>query len=219
MSSHSQGQSPCSHNTGDYRQVVLVRIHQLLSLGYRRLNGASYRAVHEEEISGDLADSIDDVLDDASQEWMDLFSVHNEAPVRDPKRKGKHRRKVDIRICSAQSRPRTRFAFEAKPLRDGKSVATYVGEHGLGRFLRGEYARGERWAGMLGYVQSDRLAEWAERIGAVLGQSPQDYRVVEGGGWQHTPLVDGLEHSYHSTHSRDTVEGVIDIYHTLLDFS
>jgi hypothetical protein len=219
MSSHLQRQSACSQNSGDYRQVVLVRIYELLNLGYRRINRASYRTAHEDDISGDLADSIDDVLDDGSHEWMDLFHVHNEAPVRDPKRKGKHRRKVDIRICSAHSRPRTRFAFEAKLLRNGKREGQYLGKHGLGRFLRGEYAREEDTAGMLGYVQWGPLAQWAQRIGNAMARSPQKYRIVKGGDWKPNPLVQGLEHSYLSTHSRETVERPIDIYHTLLDFS
>ena len=223
MTPQAPSESDRSENVEDYRQITLVRVHELLKLGYQRLDRVSCRTAHENDISGDLADSIEDVLDDApgdaSHEWMNRFSVHNEAPVRDPRRKGKRRRRVDIRIDSAMRRPRTRFAFEAKPLGTGHSVRKYLGHNGLGRFLRGEYARTEDTAGMLGYVQSDKPADWAERIGRTLGESPVDYLVLPQGNWRRASLVDGLEHTYCSSHSRQTVNTPIDIYHTLLDFS
>ena len=203
----------------DYQQIVLVRVHQLLKLGYERLDRSVYRAAHEEEISGDLADAIDFVLDDRAYDWMDFFSVHNEAPIRDPKRKGKRRRRVDVRIDSALQRPRTRFPFEAKRLGDGYDEEKYLGHEGLGRFLRGEYGRTEDRAGMLGCVQSGEPDGWAEQIRQKLDESPRKYRVVDGGNWQHSPLVDGLEHTYRSIHGRERADTPIDVYHTLLDFS
>ena len=219
MSPRNQRQPGRSDNTPDYRQTALVRVHQLLRLGYERLDRSACRAAHEENISGDLADAIDRVLDGGARPWMDFFAVYNEAPVRDPRRKGKRRRKVDIRIDSAESRPRTRFAFEAKRLGDRHGVREYLGEDGLGRFLRGDYAANEDLGGMLGYVQSGAPIRWAGRIAQSLTDRSKDYYVVEGGNWQSSRLVDGLEHTYRSTHSRQRVRRPIDIYHTLLDFS
>lgn len=219
MSAQAPPQSGTSGNVEDYRQITLVRVHELLKLGYQRLDRDSCRAAHEDSISGELADSIEDVLDDGSADWMDRFSVHNEAPVRAPKRKGKRRRRVDIRIDSALRRPRTRFAFEAKRLANGPGVDEYLGENGLGRFLRGEYAKTEDTAGMLGYVQSGRPEDWAERIGRTLGESPADYSVLPEGNWRRASLVDGLKHTYCSSHSRQSVDRPISIYHSLLDFS
>lgn len=219
MSTAPRPQSGGSDNATDYRQVFLVRVHRLLRLGYQRLDRSACRAADEEEISGDLADAIDIVLDDGSKEWMGSFSVHNEAPVRDPERKGKRRRKVDIRIDSGQQRPRTRFPFEAKRLAEGHGVGTYLGEYGLGRFLRGEYARTEDMAGMLGYVQSGEPEGWAASIGRTLSESPRKYRIVQDRNWQHNPLVEGLEQTYRSCHRRQGFNRVIDIYHTLLSFS
>lgn len=218
MTPQTKGE-PGSDNAADYRHIALVRFHELLRRGYARLDRAVCRKAPEEHISGDLADAIDDVLDERSDPWMDSFSVHNEPPVRDPQRKGKHRRKVDIRIDSALGRPRTRFAFEAKRLGNGHGVPQYLGEDGLGRFLRGEYARTEDMAGMMGYVQSAAVGDWAAKIGGTLDASADDYRVLKGRNWQHTPLVGGLEHTYRSTHSREHVHRPIDIYHSLLDFS
>ncbi|MFH1919063.1 MAG: hypothetical protein ABIP48_04130 [Planctomycetota bacterium] len=208
-----------SDNANEYRRIVLVRVHELLKLGYQRLDRSVCKAAHEEEISGDLADAIDVVLDDRLQQWMDFFSVHNEAPVRDLPRKGKRRRKVDIRIDSAQQRPRTRFPFEAKRLGERHGLREYLGKDGLGCFLRGDYGRGEDVAGMLGYVQSGEPGEWAQSIGRELTQSPGEYWVLEGREWEYAPLVNGLEETYRSTHSRERVETAIDIYHTFLDFS
>jgi hypothetical protein len=218
MTPQSVPPSSRSANTEDYRHVVLLRVHELLRLGYHRLDRAACRTAQEEKISGDLADSIDDVLDERPEEWMDFFSVHNESPVRDPPRKGKRRRKVDIRIDSSRHRPRTRFAFEAKRLGRGHGVSKYLGQQGLGRFLRGEYAAREAMAGMLGYVQSGSSGEWAQRIARTLARSPGEYRVVENGNWRPARLVDGLEHTYCSTHDRPGVNAPIDVYHTLLSF-
>jgi len=64
MGPQAPPQSACSDDADDYRQVVLVRVHQLVKLGYERLDRSVYRAGDEEEISGDLADAIDFVLDD-----------------------------------------------------------------------------------------------------------------------------------------------------------
>ena len=219
MSPQSPLPSGRSNNADDYQQVVLVRVHRLLKLGYERLDRCVYRAADEEEISGDLAHAIDFVLEGRAHDWMDFFSVHNEAPVRDPKRKGKRRRRVDVRIDSAQRRPRTRFAFEAKRLGNAHGVSNYLGKGGLGCFLRGDYARTEHMAGMLGYVQTGEPDGWAERIRQRLDESPRKYRVLAGGNWQHTPLVDGLEHTYCSSHRREQLDTPVDIYHTLLDFS
>ena len=219
MSAQVPSQSGRSDNIDQYRRVFLVRIHQLLKLGYERLDRSVCRAAHEDDISGDLADAIDVVLDDRSQQWMDFFSVHSEAPVRDPMRKGKHRRRVDIRVDSAERRPRTRFPFEAKRLGNGHGVPDYLGEDGLGCFLCGDYARSEDMAGMLGYVQSGETGEWAERIGGTFRKSPGEYAIIERKNWRHIPIVEGLEHTYRSSHRRPTVNMPIDIYHTLLDFS
>jgi hypothetical protein len=219
MNSRGEAGTGDSDNTGDYRQTVLLRVHQLLKFGYERLDRSRYRAAQEEEISGDLADAMELVMDDASSpQWVDSFHIHNERPVADPRRKGKRRRRVDIRIDSAIRRPRTRFAFEAKRLGDGHGVPEYLGKKGLGRFLRGEYARSDDMAGMLGYVQSGAAGEWAASIGRVFSESPEDYCVVQDSKWRQAFLVDGMDHTYCSDHRRQTVGTPIAIYHTLLDF-
>ena len=220
MSPQSLPQPASSDVQSAYQSIVLRRVHQLLKLGYGRLDSSAYRSAQEEVISGDLADAIDGLLDETSSpSWMDFFSVHSEAPVTAPRRKGKRRRRVDIRIDSALRRPRTRFPFESKRLCEGHSVATYLGEYGLGRFLQGDYARSEDTAGMLGFVQSREPAEWAQDIGRTLVESPGHYLVVEQRNWRHASVVDGLEHTYCSTHRRHSINRPIDIYHTLLDFS
>ena len=220
MSPPPRPQSGGSDNATDYRQVFLVRVHRLLRLGYERLDRSACDAADEEEISGELGDAIEFVLNDTSSPpWMDFFHVHNEKPVRDPERKGKRRRRLDIRIDSAEQRPRTRFPFEAKRLAEGHGVGTYLGEDGLGRFLRGQYARSEDMAGMLGYVQSGEPEAWAASIGRTLSESPQKYCIVEGMNWQHNLLLGGVEQTYRSSHRRQRFNRVIDIYHTLLNFS
>jgi len=219
MTRRSEDQARWTDNTHDYRQTVLLHVHQLVKLGYERLDRSVCRQAEEPDISGDLADAMEGALDDRSFPWMDWFAVHNEAPIADPKRKGKRRQRLDIRIDSAMTRPRTRFAFEAKRLGDDHGVPQYVGEDGLGRFVRGEYARDEDMAGMLAYVQSGKPRQWAERIGQTLHESPRYHSVLDQRNWRHASIVEGLEHTYCSTHRREKVGRPIEIYHTLLDFS
>jgi hypothetical protein len=71
----------------------------LVYLGYERLDRRQYRQSEEPEISGALCEAIEQVLDDAeSDDWVDDYEIHDDRPVHDAKRKGKHRRRVDIKL-------------------------------------------------------------------------------------------------------------------------
>lgn len=205
-----------SGNTGDLRRVFLIRVHQLLKLGYDQLTPADCRAEQEEAITGILVKAIDDVLQYPAQDWMVFYSVHDDPPVHDRLRKGKNRRRVDMRLDSSQSRPRTRFSFEAKRLGKAHPVREYLGEEGIGRFLSGAYARDEDQAGMLGYVQSETPREWADRIRAGFHGNPTIHNLIEDGQFRAVQIVEGLDHTYHSEHDRPSVGRYMSIFHTLL---
>ena len=174
MSSTSPYPRGHSGNTAELRHVFICRVHQLIELGYARMNPSAFQSTDEPDITGELICAIDQVCDDPESEgWISFFTPHDDPPVNDPMRKGKNRRKVDIRIGSGEYRPRQKFHFEAKRLGKGLAVGVYLGPEGLGRFLRGEYARDEDMAGMLGYVQSEDPQHWADKIQAAIAKSPQ----------------------------------------------
>ena len=209
--------SPQLNDPGEYRRRFIVRVHQLLALGYERMERQA--ADQEEEvISGWLAKSIDEVLcDEGSESWVDFFSIHNEAPVHESDRSGKRRRRIDF-ILKSGERPRGCFSIEAKRLGKRHSEAAYLGDQGLGRFIRGIYAKDEDESGMLGYVQSGDPQRWAQSVGDRLQGSPQAYAVHPQSPWRRHPIVPVLEHTYRSGHRRESVGRMIEIYHTLLDF-
>ena len=85
-------------------------------------------------------------------------------------------------------------------------------------FLTELYGRAGDEGAMLGYVQSDSPAHWAEKIGSKLrAEPPGSYCVTADGAWTEARLTADLDHTYATRHTRPTL-GNITIYHTLLDF-
>lgn len=177
------------------------------------------REDEEPAITGALVQAICEACDDPrSEEWVDFFDVHDDPPVNDEIRKGKHRRRLDVKIVSAELRPRQMFSFEAKRLDETHTISAYLGREGLGCFLAGEYAGNEEDGGMLGYVQSGDLGAWAVKIGETLMASGRRYAVLSGNPWRKWVMAEGPNHCYRSRHMRQPVQREIDIYHTLLSF-
>jgi hypothetical protein len=132
--------------------------------------------------------------------------------------KGKRRRRVDLRLDSGAFIPRARFQFECKRLVRRHTVKIYLGSDGLGCFLRGDYAKDDDQAGMIGYVQSGDLGDWGTRIERELMKTPDVYAMVPG-----TKFVTWMPrsitcHKYHSQHHRATLGRAIVIDHMLLSF-
>ncbi len=212
-----------SDNSEDYRLAFIAHVHQLIRLGYDRMESGDYQLAQEEEITGDLRKAVQEALDSRdAEDWTENFFVQEDESVDDPSRKGRRRRRVDIGFECSERRPRLRFRFEAKRLRKGHPLTGdrgYLGVGGLGCFLCGHYARDDRDAGMLGYVQSDSPEVWAERIVAALSTNPQEYEVCPGGEFAYFEVVPGLNHAYYSCHNRPAVGNSISIFHTLLQFN
>lgn len=208
-----------SENAQEFRRVFVTRVHQLLELGYRRLAAAALVDEEEPAITGELVKAMRAVLDDpASEGWVDRFSVHDDPPVNDSKRRGKRRRRVDIRVESAQRRPRSQFAIEAKRLSTKCPLGDYLGSQGLGCFLSGSYAADEEDAGMLGYVQSDTTQAWASKAAAVLMKKAKAFGLDTKANWTPSVVTSGPACSYRTRHTRKTTGREIDIYHTFLSF-
>jgi len=222
ISSESHQPDRRSDNAAEYVRLFIPRVHRLVKLGYDRLDAKRYAGAEETAITGELVESIDFVLDYPTTKWMRFYSVYDDPPVNEPKRRGcqrrtgRGRRRVDIRLDSSEVSPRTRFRFECKRLGDDHTVSRYLGEDGLGCFVRGDYAREDDRAGMLGYVQSDDEETWAERLEKELLRSAHDFAVRSP--WRHAPIDPELHHTYRSTHGRGRGRKQIEIYHTLLLF-
>lgn len=222
ISSKSHQPDRRSDNAADYDRLFIPRVHNLVKLGYDRLDAKRFVTAEETAITGDLVESIAVVLDCPAAKWMRFYSVYDDPPVIGPKRRGHRRRKgrarqrVDIRLDSSEVLPRTRFCFECKRLGKGHPISRYLGKDGLGCFVQGMYAREDDRAGMLGYIQSDDEKTWAERLSAKLLRTPKNFALRDP--WRHAPVDQQLHHTYRSTHGRGRGRRQIEIYHTLLLF-
>ena len=191
-------------------------VFSLLQVGHGSLSRSRLRGAHEKEITGELARALQQMLDDpAAPDWYDHYSVHEEPRIHAPDRKGKHRRRLDLRFERTGPRPRPHYEFEAKRLCRGKSgVAEYLGVDGLGAFLNGDYAAQWPEAGMLGYIQSDDRDFWQNAIAMKISQ---EQALPPDGEWRPEPAVGQLP-TYRSTHRRGKSLNPIRIYHVLLSF-
>ncbi|MEQ8209157.1 MAG: hypothetical protein RH917_04930 [Lacipirellulaceae bacterium] len=194
--------------------------------GYQSLEPAKYKEEQETAITGDLVGSIETVLEESSESWMRFFRVYDDPPINDSRsrenpegiRKGRSRRRIDIKIDSSEFSPYSRFYFEAKRLGKRHPVGGYVGKDGLSLFLTGDYAAEEYRAGMLGYVQKDDESVWAERIESKLSEDEGRFRLTSDGSWTSSQQCPELQDTYVTCHSRDSRQGRIRIYHSLLKF-
>lgn len=213
-----------SANGSDYRAVFIARVHQLLQIGYSRMNPAEFATTKEPDISGEIRRHIREFLDkEPLQPWMRFFTPLNEDPVDEApnpaipfRRTGEGRRLLDLHFECSERHPRLRFLFEAKRLNSSGSVAAYIGPEGLGRIIDGHYARNDFAAGMLGYVQTKTPGEWAAKISVRIESSAHALPLASGCKWQPRPFRRGPSHTFASKHRRPAVGDDVDIYHTFL---
>jgi hypothetical protein len=201
-----------------YRAAFIRNVHLLLYMGYLRLIPKTLSNANEPAISGALCEAIEQVLDDPrSDDWVDDFEVHDDPPVHHLNRKGKRRRRVDIKLASRIMRPRLRFCFEAKRLGKRNGAGKYFGTDGLGRFVDGSYAGDQDVGGMLGYVQSDDCNAWSIKVAKAVDVTV--HRVTNRGNWTAARICPHLTHTFTTEHDRAQNCGQITIYHTLLEFT
>ena len=90
--------------------------------------------------------------------------------------------------------------------RKSNALSDYLGWHGLERFLRGYYAKGEPFGGMLGYIQTGDVGVWQRKILERLEKKCSAYK-----------CMDEITGSFISIHARAN-HNLITIYHMLFDF-
>jgi hypothetical protein len=203
-----------------YKGVFIQRVHQLIGMGYANLMHSEFSDAKEEDITGELVRAIELVLDNPKTDpWTDSFSIHEEPRIHDPNRKGKRRRRLDIRIDSTVIRPRCRLCFEAKCLGKNHNISNYLGNEGLHRFIDGRYALDDDIGGMLGYVQDGNCDEWAKKIEAVFLDNKKNLSLMITSPWRKEMTSTEVPFTYHSGHKRLNLQQQIEIYHILLCFN
>ena len=196
-----------------YRNTFIKHVHLLVWQGYSRLDRQQLQSMHEPAITGLICEQIEHILDDPnSPQWVDDYEIHDDPPVHDPNRKGKNRRRVDLKLASRRFRPRARFCFEAKCLNKTAGVADYLGPEGLGQFISGGYAANDSHAGMLAYVQTDDSDIWCVKIAKQI--TTKTHRLAKSGNWTQIVIAQEISDCYRTIHSRPGVLGSVVVIHT-----
>ncbi len=198
--------------------ILELREHALVLiwLGYQRMRGTDFSAAEEDDITGELARHMDEVIQaEDAPPWAERYSVKEQIRSHSADKLGKRRPIVDVEFERNKRGIRPRLRFEAKRLGRGAGVSDYLGSEGLGAFLDCYYSRTHNDVGMLGYVQSGTEEEWAAKLAS--GLISARHRIITGGAWKPLHIVGGPLHVYHTMHSdKDDID--IAVFHVLLLF-
>lgn len=208
------------------RMAFVGNVHRLYALGYARLNAQNFCDADENRLTQVFVQAMRDATEDPdAPEAIVNFAVHEKQRQNDGTLEGNSRLELDICFERTGRGTRPIFKVEAKPLGAKHPVGTerlqrktFLGPDGLGAFLTSEYAGEQHDAGMLGYVQSKTIEEWASQLEDQLKESPGQFDVTVDGTWQVNPFIHGPAKTYRSRHSRGGATAPITIFHTLLDF-
>jgi len=161
-----------------YDEAFVRRCHEIVLLGYERLDAAQLVDLDEPAITGKLVAAMKEALDSPSAPgWAILFTACEEQPESVRGLSGKRRPVVDIAVDRINPRPSSTFRFEAKRLGERNPVGDYLGDDGMLALIDGYYGDLEV-AGMLGYVQSKTCAGWSALIKDRILADAAKYRVV-----------------------------------------
>jgi hypothetical protein len=212
--------APLEEVIDDYWSTYRRHVHTLLAWGYKDSRNRVLVDHEEPDITGFIAEAIQDRLDALeSPPWCDQIALKDDPPVPGGRRTGRKRWRPDLIFESLEGRrPRPRYHFEAKRLRKVGSEKDYLGKEGLGCFLRGMYASESHEAGMLGYVQSDDLNAWTSKVQSAIDQDFQNgNKMLLLSPQQTITIIDAFPHEWMSKHTRQTSENIV-IHHILLDY-
>ena len=193
------------------------RVHLLIELGYKKARNKFNSKTQETHITSHITEAIQEIFEDpiSGSLWID-FDIDEDSLVKKENTYGRSKPRVDIVIKFCAGSPRPKFNFEAKRLKTNSSTTgDYVGLDGLMCFVNGHYSDQFPEASMLGYVQSDTIAQWKIKV--------QNAIIVDA-----LPLeLDGTQTDYYginalpdewiSNHKRSVLGRPIIVYHILLD--
>lgn len=204
-----------------YAKQLRAHAHRLIAEGYARMDKATFASEQEPAITGELVRHMRAYLEsgEGTPAWVRYYSVHDDPPLSVDGKLGKARPRVDIEFERVSYGPHPRLRFEAKRLNSetGHRVSVYLGREGLGCFLSGQYPTTHGEAGMLGYVQSEDEATWAERITETLCRNGPQYAVADP-PFAHQRVCVTLPHTYASHHVMKDAKSPVLIHHVLLNF-
>lgn len=187
---------------------------QLLAWGHEDARSKILGNSEETEITGLISEAIDKrLMSFSTPARFDRYTLREDNPVPGEGRTGKRRRRIDIIIERAQHGPRPRYIFEGKRLkRKSHGIKTYCGEEGLLRFVKGRYAAEYPEAAMVGYLQSDTPAYWAEKLTEVFAKD-RELRISKA--LRKDVVLKSLSDTWVSEHIREQLTP-ISLYHVML---
>jgi hypothetical protein len=203
----------------EYWSAYREHIHTLLAWGYSDSQNRVQARHNETDITGFIAEAIQNKLDDPdSPLWCDQIALKDDPPIPGGGRTGRKRWRPDLIFESVEKRPRPKYHFEAKRLRRKQSILEYLGEDGLLCFIDGRYAHESSEAGMLGYVQSDNIDTWTKKLQLAIDQDHQDKNALLLLPPQRSIIVvDTFPQEWLSIHGRQMDKHIF-IHHLLLDY-
>lgn len=183
-----------SIDNSEYWQKFREKVFKLVKMGYDLFDSNQYKDSEEPDISGELVKRIKEITQsETAPKWAAHFSIHDDPPINEPRRRGKRRRRLDIEIERTCYGQHPRYSFEAKRLSGHRFTARkYFGITGLGEFISGHYANDRDEAGMLGYVQSDTLEIWAAKLEKKFQQDRASLYVSPGHEWLPVKIISDL---------------------------
>ena len=214
ISANEASGHPDAGSKRSFTDAFIGHAHRILQAGYQRLSAADYHASEEDEITGDLAFEMNEVLTNSRESWMRMFQVHDQHPVTPPggpksvRRVGKRRSKIDLQFVANSKSGFHRFSWEAKRLGPNHTIRAYLGAAGMGCFLSGQYASDCDFGGMLGYAQTGDASSWLDILTKKLDNAVSKLATPESS----RPTL-------RSVHLRTSVGRDVAIYHTILRFN
>lgn len=199
-----------------YINSSLKHVHQLIAWGYDDARGMIQSNDEQEPaITGFITEAIQKRLSTINcPEWCNYYSVKEDPPINSTDAIGKHRPRVDI-IIEANFEGRPQVMFEAKRLRrNDHNVGDYIGSEGMGCFISGKYAKNNNEAAMLGYIQSDSIEYWCEKLKEKIQTECIKLCLVES--QNDISIINDFQNEWNSKHSRVNNRSIL-LYHILLD--
>ena len=190
--------------------------HLLVYWGYTDAHHRMSPGDEEPAITGFITEAIDNRFRTQKNppRWYNYYFVKDDSPIKAEERVGRERLRLDI-IIGTTWKERPEYCFEAKRLRkNGFSVSKYVGAGGMGCFISGLYASRYQEAAMLGYVQSDSVEHWRDKVRREIDKKADNLRLMSL--QRDEKIIGAFPSEWISTHHRKNIGHPITIFHILL---
>lgn len=201
---------------GEYPRYFRMHAHKLIAWGYQdALCRITSNNEYETNITGFIAEAIDDRFKTNSPTWLSHYFIKDDPPIRKEGSSGRSRPRPDI-IIQANFKGRPEYTFEAKRLRvNGYGTDKYVGEDGIGCFVNCLYAKTYNEAAMLGYVQSESIVSWKNKVKEAISSGAKSLCLISK--QEDKTIISDFPLEWTSEHKREQIGRSIVMHHILLD--